>query len=321
MVMHQNMPGVLDEARRYCDFLEKENCLEGLELHLKNGVFRNLQDRSKMAVLRESLIRDVEMRRPMSLVRLGDGEGNILFYGGRFRQYPQLSELTADMVWKLMFGRFKGGFENWSKMYSGIKEAISGATYLGVHTYEQVSGAFKNLRSADSRPIDIRGSVGVVAVWDWLWSQKENIGNEVTYVTCHVHKDILSFYTEIIRAAGNISLITCYEELLPKIQAQAGVVSDKDATYLIPGQAANIKKTPEKLHFPDRFNEIACDIDGEDLKGRLFFVGAGLAGKLYCEKIRRAGGMAIDVGSLMDVWMGLGVRPYQSKEFVDKNKL
>lgn len=38
--------------------------------------------------------------------------------------------------------------------------------------------------------------------------------------------------------------------------------------------------------------------------GRLWFVGAGILGKLYCQRIQECGSVAIDVGSLMDVWSG-----------------
>lgn len=44
--------------------------------------------------------------------------------------------------------------------------------------------------------------------------------------------------------------------------------------------------------------------------GALFLVGAGFCGKLYADAIRRAGGIAIDVGSLMDYWAGRFTRPY-----------
>ena len=46
--------------------------------------------------------------------------------------------------------------------------------------------------------------------------------------------------------------------------------------------------------------------------GALFFVGAGFCGKLYADAIKRKGGLAIDVGSLMDLWAGRFTRPYMN---------
>jgi hypothetical protein len=44
-------------------------------------------------------------------------------------------------------------------------------------------------------------------------------------------------------------------------------------------------------------------------------------GKYYCDLIRRRGGMAIDVGSMMDVWVGKSARRYQTAEFIEKHRL
>ena len=45
-----------------------------------------------------------------------------------------------------------------------------------------------------------------------------------------------------------------------------------------------------------------------DFPGMLFLVGAGLFGKLYCAEIKRQGGIALDLGSLLDAWAGVGSR-------------
>lgn len=44
-------------------------------------------------------------------------------------------------------------------------------------------------------------------------------------------------------------------------------------------------------------------------RGAVFLVAAGLLGKVYCHRIHRLGGIAIDVGSVVDAWMGFGTRP------------
>lgn len=38
--------------------------------------------------------------------------------------------------------------------------------------------------------------------------------------------------------------------------------------------------------------------------GQVWLVGAGILGKVYCAAIKRSGGVAIDIGSVMDVWAG-----------------
>jgi hypothetical protein len=59
--------------------------------------------------------------------------------------------------------------------------------------------------------------------------------------------------------------------------------------------------------YPDSYKEIEREIrEFGDLNGHLFLVGAGILGKWFCELVRRNGGVAIDIGSLYDTWLGTG---------------
>ncbi len=49
------------------------------------------------------------------------------------------------------------------------------------------------------------------------------------------------------------------------------------------------------------------------LNGKLFLVAGGILGKFYCGRIKGSGGVAIDVGSLVDMWMGAETRPGMSQ--------
>ena len=53
--------------------------------------------------------------------------------------------------------------------------------------------------------------------------------------------------------------------------------------------------------------------------GMLYLVGGGLYGKLYCQLIRSQGGVALDLGSLFDAWLGIPSRPnvYRSMFYGD----
>jgi hypothetical protein len=63
-----------------------------------------------------------------------------------------------------------------------------------------------------------------------------------------------------------------------------------------------------KKHFPDQFNEIKRWVGKVPVDGNLCFVGAGVAGKLYCSWFKERGGIAIDIGSCFDSWAGLCTR-------------
>jgi hypothetical protein len=44
--------------------------------------------------------------------------------------------------------------------------------------------------------------------------------------------------------------------------------------------------------------------------GVLYLVGAGVPGKICCELIKRAGGVALDIGTVVDIWMKAPIRPF-----------
>jgi hypothetical protein len=307
----------INQAKDFGVRLKESNLIEDLSSRLILLGSRNLQEPKNHGELKKILLQDIAAQRSFSLIRLGDGEGNILFWGSRKDEFPELAKLCMERIWRLMFGRNSGSQEDWGSLYDYMVDAIKNANFIGIPTPNQASNSLSRLLLSPEDEFDIRGSTGVISVWDWLSHNHPN--HFPVYVNCHVHLSLLKFAFDLVRRAGNLSLITCYPDLLNKLHVRCGV-SDGNI-FLIPPQAVNIKGTPENIHYPIRFLEICQELSVEGRKGELFFVGAGLAGKVYCEFIRRAGGMAVDVGSLMDIWMGLSVRPYQSSCFIETHKL
>jgi hypothetical protein len=73
----------------------------------------------------------------------------------------------------------------------------------------------------------------------------------------------------------------------------------------------------EQPHLGIRFDAILNDELPRllaDAPGLVVLVGAGILGKIYCHRIKQLGGIAIDVGSMMDVWAGLKTRDNQRFE-------
>jgi hypothetical protein len=69
----------------------------------------------------------------------------------------------------------------------------------------------------------------------------------------------------------------------------------------IPGELHMYGPTPlEDSHWA-RSREV---IEHDFRPGQLWLVGAGMLGKIYCSAIKAAGAVAVDVGSLMDLWSG-----------------
>jgi hypothetical protein len=48
--------------------------------------------------------------------------------------------------------------------------------------------------------------------------------------------------------------------------------------------------------------------------GELYLVAAGIVGKIYCDMIKSLGGVAIDIGSVADLWMDVPSRHFNAAE-------
>jgi len=68
---------------------------------------------------------------------------------------------------------------------------------------------------------------------------------------------------------------------------------------------ANRKQVP---HFPNQYLKIKKWMNSQKCGGKLCLVGAGVAGKIYCQWFKEHGGVAMDIGSIFDSWAGLVTR-------------
>lgn len=74
-------------------------------------------------------------------------------------------------------------------------------------------------------------------------------------------------------------------------------------------------------HYPDQYNKVEKWMDFINPKGRILLVGAGIVGKIYCNWWRDRGGVAMDVGSVMDEWAGRVTRgPDRFLDKIENNK-
>lgn len=86
-------------------------------------------------------------------------------------------------------------------------------------------------------------------------------------------------------------------------------------TFLVPPEFAyeSDPNNGKKPHFPDRFYEIKSEIESMgNLRGKLLIYGAGIIGKIYGLYWRNQGGVAVDIGSVLDYFAGKKTRGRES---------
>jgi hypothetical protein len=86
----------------------------------------------------------------------------------------------------------------------------------------------------------------------------------------------------------------------------------------IPGQHVVEGRNLKEPLYPNLYQQTLTEVHQLDVKGKLCLVGAGLAGKVFCSKIAAMGGVALDVGSMMDAWAGKKARKYHDETFLNK---
>jgi len=218
--------------------------------------------------------------RGFSLIRLGDGEGAMLAHAD-----PAMAEDLA-FSWRIWFGDQAVTPEERAEIAGDLERAIGGADILGLPRarqwamsprYRAVFAPVVRLR-ADRRPM-----VGDAALHFYLqWS---------------------GALGRLLRAARRVSVIGC-RDVAPMLAAQGGISARQ---WLVRGEA-DFPGTVAEPHWPQGYRRVlAAMADVEP--GELVLVGAGVLGKVYAEAARQRGGVAVDLGSVLDGWAGVMSRP------------
>jgi hypothetical protein len=227
----------------------------------------------------------VAARAPFAFVRVGDGEAIIIGY----------PEFTSEAA-----------FDKRIRKWSQLQRPLQPADRRSLST---------QLRTAISRA-DVVGSpaarhMHLDANWrharDYLRYYKLVSGTEacMDYVLdMHLKGD----WAKVLHGLPLLHVISC-RDIRHRMSRKFGI--PKIEQFALPPQArpcCGVALTNE-IHYPKLFSAAATWIRGH-AKGNVFLVGAGGFGKIYCEWIKRYGGVAIDIGSLFDAWAGLGTRSY-----------
>lgn len=240
---------------------------------------------------RESLRSRIERRQPFSVIRIGDGEGIILGYPTRTPRQKMDKRLDKWFGSKNMSEQEKRWFTE------SLRQACRNADMLGV----------PGLRH-DKLNQDWRNVKRYVAEF-----KLSNAEQDAFCMDCTVELQTRGMWRQMVAGIDELFCISC-RDVGEQLKQAFGFKQVE--TFLIPPQNLPYRTVPgmqvaSTRHYPDLFN-LASEWIVKNAAGKMFFVGAGGLGKLYCDLVKKCGGMAIDVGSLFDGWSGLVTRSYLS---------
>lgn len=218
-------------------------------------------------------------RRPLSIIRLGDGEGIAMHH------LPGESQVAS--CYSTWFGEQHLSQEELDQIRDRLRVACESADVLGLPSRFQY-----NLLERYGRVF--------AALKEWeLPKSHQKLADQ----SLHWYLQLSGAMGRILHGCATVGVIGCRDlEALLKASFEVGRIR----TWLVRGEA-KFPGTASEHHWPDGFHRVMETLHVTE-RGQLFLVGAGVLGKIYCHRVKELGGVAIDVGSVVDAWAGVDSR-------------
>jgi hypothetical protein len=255
----------------------------------------------------------VSAREPFSLIRLGDGEAVVLSFD--------------DDMWLGDLAYLHGHWGSEGVTLGAVAEvkrdlqsAVGGADIVGIRDdvinvtapndlLSRSGGEVKNYVVSEFRvrPDEVANLSGigarrvamlhrVLSHIDWSADQR--------FCSAWIHWELLASgaLEEILDTVSEVGLITSKPELEQLVARRFDI---RTSSVIVPDKY--IESPGSGRHVPDRYRNLRTELLFPE--GTLVLVGAGIPGKVYCQWLKEAGCVAIDVGSVFDAWVGKASRP------------
>jgi hypothetical protein len=245
--------------------------------------------------------RCLESGRPGSFVRLGDGEGNVLALG--LEEYPALTQHCLRMTSTRHLGSPEVLPDAADELLPALHTTLRNATVIGFPGPFGAQMMIRRWSKTNPRPAQ-----GLISVHRYLTRFASELELESkTGAPSGFHRGLLPHYERLIRGR-NVGIVTCHEQLRPALRTRMGA---RHVDWRPVPRQAKFATDPhsDTRHWPHRYHELMEELRQIE-PGTLWLVAAGQVGKPYCEVIRAAGGVGVDIGHAADIWVGMGTRNY-----------
>lgn len=266
------------------------------------------------AAVAEALRAAVARGEPFSFVRLGDGEGML-------SAFSNASRLEDLVYFHTHFGP-DVSIDQISQIRDNMEDSIASADLVGVRDdvvtaapeaavldpgdddfHERFKVAFalreveKNLKPYSAkrifqlfRRVQAGLPAGAAVCSQWVCYDLAKLG----------------FWDDLLSGLGRVSIITSSQTLEARLRRRFNLEVE---ALVIPRKAIDAARAGAsgKAHYPHAYQAIRTALQ-RPLEGRVFLVGAGLVGKHYLHLIKQRGGIALDLGALLDAWAGHATR-------------
>ncbi len=263
------------------------------------------------AMVEERILAAVADKTPLSLIRLGDGEGAWLSLSPEDEaKFAPLYEANRRKTLKVWFGT-DAPYESREFMASRgrLLKAVRDADVIGVPYGLRIAHEY--------RVLGLNGVASCVNILRALDPADAGKG----YCSQDIHVDLhqSGFFPKLLGLPVDVGVVSCHPDLGYRLAKRWGA---RVTRMLIVPEEMGFAEVADGLsaitgisglsepHFPLVYNRILEKLLGGAGQARVWLVAAGYFGKIYCDAIRDGGGVALDVGSIVDGWCGNVTRPY-----------
>ncbi|WP_142995652.1 GT-D fold domain-containing protein [Zobellella denitrificans] len=251
----------------------------------------------------------IKKREPTSFVRIGDGEA--LFIPTNECGFASGDRKSLERILTTWWGsEFKPTKEDYFSLSSIIEQSLKSADIIGVVPKWRI---FDNQSYSAESAKEHRDAF--LRMLDYFNGESSSFLSKTVLTSCHVHQSLIRWdlYRELFRDLESVSVISCHD-LRESLLHQFGLKIRKQ--YTIPPEKAYSSRFNGELlsepMYPDCMQRITGELNVE--AGEVYLVAAGFIGKYFCYRIKEMGGIAIDIGSAADYFMGHQTRVFSHKE-------
>jgi len=262
----------------------------------------------------------VVMQQGYSFIRLGDGEGALLDL--------DLNSSLLDIKYLAEHFGDECSLNELLEVQNILKNSLEKADMVGVRD-DVVNVTFPN-----TPPTDKREFLNLFKNSFHLRKVDKNICYNDAHRVALLHKSVTTFrfskntkyvspfigweyyssgaLPHLLATQEKIAIVSSRKEIAKTMSEALGI---DVIQYVIPDKH-ELQNKQSQRHYPTAYNKLIKSINVE-FKGMIFIVAGGLVGKGYCQAIKSKGGVALDLGGVVDAWVGKLSRPAPLKERYD----
>lgn len=253
---------------------------------------------------------------PTSLIRVGDAESNALTYADDIARYAASDASEREIVW---WGRAIDDNAR-AKLASQVLDAMRDADILGVPALERI------LRDVKPERREFLGNTRAGRGIRTVLRAMENGGALASagklMISAHIQHDLgeWNLYGDLFDGLNHIIAVSCHAGLPDAFHKRFNAAISQN--IVVPPRHASLASFGMREMGPKILPEVLDETIAQlpaDLSGRMVIAGAGYAGKVIVQEAKKRGAVALDLGSVLDYWIGASTRSYLTTGAVASN--